>query len=454
MFSTKNIVLEKITLEIPKFRWIDSDLKFIHLSDLHISEFGDREKKLVSLVNQENPDAILITGDLVVNFKNDYSACIQTLQQFKAKHGIFSVFGNAEHTFYPKEHQHNFINSLKDANVTLLNNQNIELNLNGEKLYLVGVDDPFYHFDNFEEAIKGVPSESPTILLAHSPDILFLRTDALAINLLESPFKKDHFKDWGWEDSTHFSPDDGDVYFQYDGMQTVRVQSRQDGVSLDTILLNPYADLDHMLSERNFEQINQILANKNLQTNYPDLIIISASSVNEDSVYGKWKKKLDGSTLFNFRLDDLPPRKKWQFQPLIDPKDYFEVNFMAQKGMKYHVWIRLKAKDGSPQNDSVYLQFSHSIDKTGKEKYRIGKPAYSKDRMNDVDLILTGHTHGGQIRIPLLGPIQTMTSIGKKYAAGLHRFGESMVYVSRGVGTSVFPIRLFCPPEITVFNFC
>ena len=71
----------------------------------------------------------------------------------------------------------------------------------------------------------------------------------------------------------------------------------------------------------------------------------------------------------------------------------------------------------------------------------------------DMDLILSGHTHGGQVRIPLLGPLTTMTSIGKKFVSGMYREGGSLVYVSRGFGTSAFPIRLFCRPEITVFNF-
>jgi predicted MPP superfamily phosphohydrolase len=448
----EKIRVEKIRLKIPKFRGAETNLKFIHLTDLHISKFGYREKTLVSLVNREQPDIILITGDLVVGFNNDFSACIQTLKKLKAKYGLFTVFGNAEHTFYPLEHQNNFIKSLKNLNVTLLNNQHVKLKLNGKTLYLVGVDDPFYHFDNFEEAIKGVPFEVPTILLAHSPDILFPRTDALAINLLDSPYKINHFKKWGWEDSTYFSPDDGDVYFKRDGIHTIRVQSRQDGVSLDTILLNPYKDIDDRLEARDFKQINHLLTTKDVLTNYPDLIIISASQVDSNNIYGKWKKEYDTSAIFNFRLDDLPPQKKWHFQPLIDPKDYFEVNFFSHKNIKYHVWVRMKAYKGNIQNDSVYLQFSGSADKDGRKKYRIGKPAYSKDRMNDVDLILTGHTHGGQIRIPCWGPIVTMTSIGKNYSSGLHRFGKSVLYVSRGVGTSVLPIRLFCPPEITVFN--
>ena len=117
------------------------------------------------------------------------------------------------------------------------------------------------------------------------------------------------------------------------------------------------------------------------------------------------------------------------------------------------MWIRMKAHKGSPYRDSVYLQFDDSIDEKRTERYRIGKPAYSKERMSDMDLILTGHTHGGQVKIPFYGPLTTMTSFRKKYVAGLYSVGNSILYVSRGYGYSVYPIRLFCPPEITVFNF-
>ncbi|UCE72865.1 MAG: metallophosphoesterase family protein [Methanomassiliicoccales archaeon] len=440
-------------MDIQKFRGIFSNLKFVHLSDLHTSKFGRPEKRLVTLVDREKPDVILITGDLVVNYKNDFWACIQTLKKLTAKYGVFAVFGNADHTFDSAQQFHNFLNALKDIDVTLLNNQNVQLKLNGKRLYLVGVDDPFYHFDNFEEAIKGVPSGAPTILLAHSPDILFPRADALVVNLLDSPYRENHFKEWGWEDSTYFGPEDGDVYFLNDGPHIIRVQSRQEGVSLDTILLNPYEDIDDMLNGNHFERIDHLLTTKETMTRYPDLVIIPASNVDRDNIYGKWKKKYDTSALFNFRLDDLPPRKKWHFQPLINPMNYFEANLSAKKDIKYHVWARLKAYNGSPKSDSVYLQFSDSVDKDGREKYRIGKPAYSKDRMDHVDLILTGHTHGGQMRLPFYGPISTMTSIGKRYTAGLHRFDNSILYISRGIGTSVLPIRLFCPPEITVLSF-
>lgn len=453
MIFPPKIKRERIRLDIQEFRGVLSHRKFIHLSDLHISRLGYREKRLAHLVNREEPDVILLTGDLVVNYKNDFSACIQTLKRLKAKRGMFAVFGNSEHTFNPVDYLHDFERALKSIPVTLLNNKNIELKFNGRKLFLVGVDDPFFRFDNFEETVKGVPIDVPSILLAHSPDILFPRADALVINLLDSPFKKDHYKEWGWMDRTHYSPEMGDVYFQDDGTHAIRVQSRQDGVSLDTILLNPYDEIDNMLWAKDFNRIDQFLVTEDRLAQYPDLVVISASKVDRNRIYGKWKREPDPSALFNFHLDDLPSQKMWKFQPLINPKDYFEVGFQAKKDIKYHVWMRMKAYKGDPLNDSVYLQFNDSVDEYGRERYRIGQPAYSKERLSDMDLILCGHTHGGQIRIPFHGPLATMTATGDKYISGLYHVGKSILYVSRGIGCSAVPIRLFCPPEITVFEF-
>ncbi|MDQ0903993.1 putative MPP superfamily phosphohydrolase [Paenibacillus sp. V4I7] len=69
-----------------------------------------------------------------------------------------------------------------------------------------------------------------------------------------------------------------------------------------------------------------------------------------------------------------------------------------------------------------------------------------------VDLQLSGHSHGGQIRIPLYGSIFT-PELGQKYPIGLYTFegSEFHVYTNRGIGTTLFPIRFNCRPEITVF---
>jgi predicted MPP superfamily phosphohydrolase len=68
-----------------------------------------------------------------------------------------------------------------------------------------------------------------------------------------------------------------------------------------------------------------------------------------------------------------------------------------------------------------------------------------------VDLMLAGHSHGGQVRLPLLGPI-VLPKGGRKYVTGLYRFNRLQLYVNRGIGTVGIPFRLNCPPEITLFT--
>ena len=67
-------------------------------------------------------------------------------------------------------------------------------------------------------------------------------------------------------------------------------------------------------------------------------------------------------------------------------------------------------------------------------------------------LILAGHTHGGQVNIPLLGPLVVPSRYGKKYAHGLFTRGEARMYVSRGIGLISPPVRFNCPPEIALFQ--
>ncbi|GGA58285.1 metallophosphoesterase [Edaphobacter acidisoli] len=68
-----------------------------------------------------------------------------------------------------------------------------------------------------------------------------------------------------------------------------------------------------------------------------------------------------------------------------------------------------------------------------------------------VDLMLSGHSHGGQVRLPLLGALVT-PPMGEKYIEGHFRLKRMQLYVNRGIGTVGVPFRLNCPPEITLFT--
>ena len=64
------------------------------------------------------------------------------------------------------------------------------------------------------------------------------------------------------------------------------------------------------------------------------------------------------------------------------------------------------------------------------------------------DLILSGHTHGGQVCLPNGRALMTHSQTGTKYLAGLEWIGPHAVYITRGVGSSLLPFRIFCPPEV------
>ena len=93
--------------------------------------------------------------------------------------------------------------------------------------------------------------------------------------------------------------------------------------------------------------------------------------------------------------------------------------------------------------DGPVLLMSHGPD------YADEVLAHPRGRL--VDLMLAGHSHGGQVRLPLIGALHTPTGRAK-YVEGLFRFGRMQLYVNRGIGTVALPFRLNCPPEITLFT--
>jgi predicted MPP superfamily phosphohydrolase len=65
----------------------------------------------------------------------------------------------------------------------------------------------------------------------------------------------------------------------------------------------------------------------------------------------------------------------------------------------------------------------------------------------DIALMVAGHTHCGQIRLPLIGAISTMSHYGERYACGLVREKGKVLVVSAGLGTSIIPVRIGAPPD-------
>jgi predicted MPP superfamily phosphohydrolase len=70
-----------------------------------------------------------------------------------------------------------------------------------------------------------------------------------------------------------------------------------------------------------------------------------------------------------------------------------------------------------------------------------------------VDLMLSGHTHGGQIRLPFIGtPRSLLAKGGRRFVHGHFNVGPMQLYVNRGIGTVKLPFRFLCPPELTLIT--
>lgn len=70
----------------------------------------------------------------------------------------------------------------------------------------------------------------------------------------------------------------------------------------------------------------------------------------------------------------------------------------------------------------------------------------------NVTLTLAGHVHGGQINIPFIGPPVVPSKFGARYAGGKIIENKKVMIVSKGIGTSLLPLRFNCPPEIVIID--
>jgi predicted MPP superfamily phosphohydrolase len=97
---------------------------------------------------------------------------------------------------------------------------------------------------------------------------------------------------------------------------------------------------------------------------------------------------------------------------------------------------------GSPN-----LEVFNKVPKEARILSLFHSPISFENIKEESDLSFAGHSHGGQIRFPLIGALWTPEGTGK-YDAGWFKEGRGKMYVSRGLGNSILPARFFCRPEV------
>jgi predicted MPP superfamily phosphohydrolase len=136
----------------------------IHLSDFHLKKIGRREKKILEMIDEINPDFIFLTGDYV-KWDGNYEVALNYLSKFKAKIGVWAVMGDYDYSNSRKScllcHEQGTGKPTERHSVYFLKNKFQKIGSDSEAPFIGGIE---------QEGNSDLPSiETPSIILSHSP---------------------------------------------------------------------------------------------------------------------------------------------------------------------------------------------------------------------------------------------------------------------------------------------
>ncbi|WP_340112436.1 metallophosphoesterase [Maribellus mangrovi] len=159
-------------------------LKIVQISDMHLGSFNKRYEpieKAVELINEQEPDLIFFTGDLVNNFAEETEGWAPILKKMKAKIGKYSILGNHDYGDYsewktPEAKAKNLAEIKgfhKRMGFQLLLNETETIRINDDEISLIGVENwgkpPFPQHGDLKKAMEGIDPDSFKLLLSHDP---------------------------------------------------------------------------------------------------------------------------------------------------------------------------------------------------------------------------------------------------------------------------------------------
>lgn len=180
----KRLELKHITFTSPDLPPYFDGYRLVQITDFHLGSFppgNDFVQKVVDATNNEEPDMILFTGDLVNNQASEVEPYLDTLRQLHASDGIYSIWGNHDYCEYGNNHS---IGALKRNRRMLygyqeslgwhqLMNEHHVVSHGMASIAVIGVENPgqppFTNRSNLKKAMKGLNPDMFKILLSHDP---------------------------------------------------------------------------------------------------------------------------------------------------------------------------------------------------------------------------------------------------------------------------------------------
>lgn len=160
---------------------IASPMRVVHLSDLHAKQFGKGNRRLLRKVRRQKPDLIAFTGDLVDRFRLETDAAYALMQELTALAPVVYCPGNHE---YGRRDREQILKKLQACGVIVLRQQISEMQIAGNRLAVLGVDEIGYGGKSAEQLARLEQSRGFRLLLAHFPHYFDSSYSCYAIDLL------------------------------------------------------------------------------------------------------------------------------------------------------------------------------------------------------------------------------------------------------------------------------
>jgi uncharacterized protein len=161
--------LNYLVLELPRLPVEFDGYRVVQISDIHMDTWmtAKRLRRIVKIVNEQQPDLIAITGDFVTENPYEHARELSAvLRELSARDGVAAVLGNHDHWCDPY-----FVRRvIQESRIIDLNNRVHSIKRNSTVLHLAGVDDYMENEDRLDLVLSNLPEGEAAILLAHEPD--------------------------------------------------------------------------------------------------------------------------------------------------------------------------------------------------------------------------------------------------------------------------------------------
>ena len=445
-------------------------LRIVQLSDTHIRTMGDYERRVLARLHELQPDMIVLTGDLVENASaySVWSERVAAMGEFLAalpspRYGVWVVRGNADLTRYGG-HNDLWVREVQSRGVNLLVNETARLEIGGSELYMIGTD--------FATLPPDFSADWRTVFMKDN------------IALAAGPSNGNSFTHYmaeGWPQA------EGANGYEFSGR--LQFTDRDDGIGVLVGSRLPWGE-DVFYRVRRYQDAPAW----DFAPRGAEFVSGNASSGVQPEPNRwyrfrvRWERTEEQVHLqARFWLDGETEPTSWPID-CVARESYSDsrarggaIGFWAVgPGWKYFDDLEVWPLDAAPSSDEAWyredferysyyenvpqwLDYGANEGNLAEALQGVPRDAFSillthspssimEAGAAGIDLVLSGHTHGGQIKLPIIGPLYAPADYVRKYSEGLFRYRDSWLYVNRGIGTRALPVRFLCPPEITVIT--